>query len=84
MPLNKIPNIQRSDLQELEGINERTLRFFEAIAPVVADLTAQVGTVDPNGVIRANSCRMYVNYSTGKLWINTNTEERSLTGWVIA
>lgn len=84
MPLNKIPNIQRSDLQELKGLNERTLRFFEAIAPVVADLTAQVGTVDPEGVVQANSNRTYVNYSTGKLWINTNPVERSLTGWVIA
>lgn len=77
------PSIQRSDLSQIEGINERTIRYLENLSRAVADSTALSGSGTPNGVVNANSSRQYIDLSTGKQWINTAPAYGQNTGWVM-
>lgn len=75
--------VRRDDLQDLTN-NPRLVRYFEGLQRAISDVTTLEGTVDPEAVIKANASRMYINTTTGKLWINTAVEYGSLTGWVLA
>lgn len=77
------PSIQRSDLSQIEGINERTIRYLENLSRAVADSTALSGSGAPNGSVNANSSRQYIDLSTGKMWVNTANAYGQNTGWVM-
>lgn len=83
MPNNVNPTIQRTDLSQIQGINERTIRYLEGLPGAVSDSTPLTGNGPPNGVVNANSTRLYIDLSAIKIWVNTAEAYGQNTGWVI-
>jgi hypothetical protein len=75
--------VRRQDLDELTD-NPRLIRYFEGLQKALSDVTTLQGDIDPNGFVKANASRMYINTDTNKLWINTSADYGQLTGWVLA
>lgn len=84
MPDSVNPSIQRSDLQQLAGANERTIRYLENLQRAIADSTPLSGEGPPNGSVKSNGSRMYIDLLASQLWINTAPEAGQNTGWVIS
>lgn len=74
---------RRQDLADLTQ-NPRLIRYFEGLYLAIDDITTKTGDIDPNGFVKANASRMYINTDTGKLWVNTAADYGQLTGWVLA
>lgn len=83
MPSALNPSIQRSDLSQIEGANERVVRYLENLSKAIDDATAKSGSGVPNGTVNSNSSRQYLDLLTGKLWVNLNPMIGQNTGWVM-
>ncbi len=77
------PKIQRQDLQQLDGINERTIRYLESLASGIDSCATLTGQGSPEGVVNANRSRLYMDLATGALYKNTNAADDQSTGWII-
>lgn len=77
------PSIQRNDLAQINGINERTIRYLENLSRAIDDRTPSIGTGVPNGSVIANSSRLYIDLSANTLWINTAAAYGAKTGWIM-
>lgn len=73
----------RGELAAIEGINERVMRYLEALSLGVNDARMQTGTGSPVGVVRSNSSRLYMDISTGDLYKNTSATYGDTVGWVL-
>lgn len=72
---------RRADLSALLGSTERVIKYLEALGDAINDARMLTGEGPPEGVIQANSSRLYVDILTSTLYKNTNPEYGQKTGW---
>lgn len=73
----------RNELSAIQGVNERIVRYLEFLSQGVNDARMLTGTGSPEGVVSANSSRLYMDLENGNLYKNTNPEYGINTGWVL-
>ncbi len=74
--------IQRDSLSRLTK-DERLIRYLEGLAQEIDDRATMTGDGSPESLgVTANLSRLYIDLSTGDLWVNANTQERQRTGWI--
>ena len=83
MPKPSIPVPPRKEIAAIAGINERTVRYMENLSLAVADATMKTGGGPPNNAVEANSSRLYLDITSGVLYVNTSSEYGSKTDWRI-
>ena len=79
----EIKSPPRGELAAIGGINERVMRYLEALSLGVNDARMQTGSGSPEGVVRANSSRLYMDIDIGALYKNTAAGYGETTGWVL-
>lgn len=69
----------RTELSAIAGINERVVRYLESLSTAIQDATMLTGNGAPS--VPANNSRLYLDIDTGIVYVNTDPEYGSITGW---
>lgn len=81
--MSSLPPPPRNELQAISGINERIVRYLEALSSAVSDATMLTGNGSPVGVVSANSSRLYMDLQTGDVYKNTSPDYGNNAAWVL-
>ena len=81
--MSSLPVPPRNEIQAINGINERVVRYLESLSLSATDATMLTGDGSPVGVVNANSSRLYMDLKSGDVYKNTSPDYGNNSAWVL-